>query len=190
MLMKRDLNRWYISFDDAMIKIMWGKWDHRLASLNSWFVRPLRDVHLRWAKDWMRAHSADEMRRIARDQYRQHYARVRRIVPPNRLLEYKLESEWKPLCEFLSKNVPDDVKFPRVNETTFMHEKISIILRRGLCNLLRRALLWIVEPLTIAAIRLLLMQREGFLHPRQRRQFLPAVDRWSHLEVHAWIIYA
>lgn len=176
-LMERDMDRWYASFDDAVVKVMWGKWGHRLATLDPWFVGPLRDVHLRWAKDWMGAHSADEMRRIARDQYRQHYARIRRMVPPDRLLEYKLGTGWEPLCEFLGKNVPDEVEFPRVNETASMHEKMSIILRRGLRNLLKRALLWIVGPLAIAAVPLILVRSESFLHPRQRQKFSTAVDR-------------
>jgi hypothetical protein len=147
-LMERDIEKWYVSFDDAVIKVTWGKWGHWVASLDPWFVGPIRDVHLRWARLWMGVNSAEEMRIKAREKYREHYALIRRIVPRERLLEYKLGSDWKPLCEFLGKEVPN-VEFPRVNETASMHEKMSIIVGRGIRNILKRALLWI-GPLVIA----------------------------------------
>lgn len=149
-LMERDIEKWYISFDDAVIKIMWGRWGHWIASLDPWFVGPIRDVHLRWAKDWMGVNSAEEMRTKAKGKYREHYGLVRRIVPKERLLEYRLGVGWEPLCEFLGKEIPD-VEFPRINETASMHEKISIIAGRGIRNLLTRALLWI-GPLVLAVL--------------------------------------
>ena len=114
------------------------------------FVGPIRDVHLRWAKDWMGVNSAEEMRTKAKENYREHYELVRRIVPMESLLEYRLGVGWEPLCEFLGKELPD-VEFPRVNETASMHEKISIIARRGIRNLLTRALLWI-GPVMVAVL--------------------------------------
>ncbi|OJD20638.1 hypothetical protein ACJ73_08028, partial [Blastomyces percursus] len=52
----------------------------------------------------------------ARDTYRRHYANVRRLVPKERLLEYKLGSGWEPLCEFFGKEVPGpEVEFPCMN---------------------------------------------------------------------------
>ena len=147
-LMERDIDKWYVSFDDAVIKVMWAKWGNWIASLDPWFVGPIRDVHLRWAEDWMGAGSTEEMRTKAKEKYRKYCASIRRIVPKERLLEYKLGSGWEPLCEFLGKDVPD-LEFPRVNETASMHEKMSIVARRGLKNLLKRALLW-VWPLVVA----------------------------------------
>jgi hypothetical protein len=97
----------------------------------------------------MGVNSAEEMRIKAREKYREHYALIRRIVPREGLLEYKLGSDWKPLCEFLGKEIPN-VEFPRVNETGSMHEKMSIIVGREIRNILKRALLWI-EPLMIAS---------------------------------------
>ena len=149
-LMERDIDDWYKSFDDAVIMIMWGKWGHWLASLDPWFVGPIRDVHVRWAKDWMGVSSAAEMRSKAKEKYREHYALVRRLVPRERILEYRLGSGWEPLCKFLVKEVPD-AEFPRVNEAASMHEKMTIIARRGMRNFLKRALLWI-GPLAVAIL--------------------------------------
>merc|ERR1712003_375318 len=42
------------------------------------------------------------------------YAKVKRTVPKERLLEYDVSMGWEPLCEFLGKPVPPDgVDFPK-----------------------------------------------------------------------------
>jgi Sulfotransferase domain len=46
--------------------------------------------------------------------FEQHYERVRRTVPPERLLVYRVEEGWEPLCRFLGVDVPDE-PFPRRN---------------------------------------------------------------------------
>jgi hypothetical protein len=46
--------------------------------------------------------------------FEEHYARVRRIVPAERLLVYRVQDGWEPLCRFLGADVPDE-PFPRVN---------------------------------------------------------------------------
>ena len=149
-LVERDIEKWYKSFDDAVVKNMWVKWGHLIASLDPWYAGPIRDVHLRWAKDWMGVNSADEMRMVAKERYREHYELIRRIVPRERLLEYKLGSGWEPLCDFLGKEVPD-VEFPRLNDTASMHERLSIIAGRAIRNVLTRVLLW-TAPLIIAIL--------------------------------------
>ena len=46
--------------------------------------------------------------------FEQHYERVRRTVPAERLLVYRVQDGWEPLCRFLGVDVPDE-PFPRVN---------------------------------------------------------------------------
>jgi hypothetical protein len=46
--------------------------------------------------------------------FEQHYERVRRTVPGDRLLVYRVQEGWQPLCRFLGVDVPDE-PFPRVN---------------------------------------------------------------------------
>ena len=75
--------------------------------------------------------SAEEIRAKAKTKYREHYELVRKIVPRERLLEYKLGSGWEPLWDFLEKEVPD-IEFPRINETASMNEKMAIIAGRGI----------------------------------------------------------
>ena len=91
----------------------------------------------------MNAHSKQEMREKARSTYREHYELVRRVTPKNRLLEYKLGSGWKPLCQFLGKPIPD-VPFPKVNETDAFQEKVDIVIRRRLKSILEKILIFAI----------------------------------------------
>lgn len=48
--------------------------------------------------------------------YLEHNRRVREIVPADRLLDFKFEGGWQPLCEFLEvEDCPIDRPFPRAN---------------------------------------------------------------------------
>lgn len=46
--------------------------------------------------------------------FERHYDRVRRTVPAERLLVYRVHEGWEPLCRFLGVDVPDE-PFPHVN---------------------------------------------------------------------------
>lgn len=64
---------------------------------------------------WMQCKDVDEIKRSLKEHYDRHHAMVRRTVPREQLLEYRLSSGWEPLCEFLGKEVPDE-PFPHGNE--------------------------------------------------------------------------
>jgi len=70
-----------------------------------------------------RASSGDEILRKARSKFVARYEHIRDIAPPERLLEYKLGTGWGPLCQFLSKEEPQE-EFPRLNDEQVMKEKI------------------------------------------------------------------
>jgi hypothetical protein len=55
------------------------------------------------------------MRIVAKERYRRHYAEIRCAVDEERLLEFRLEDGWEPLCQFLGKEMPD-VPFPVKNK--------------------------------------------------------------------------
>ncbi|ROT41271.1 hypothetical protein SODALDRAFT_357304 [Sodiomyces alkalinus F11] len=58
-----------------------------------------------------------------REVYDRHNDLVRRLVPPERLLVYRLGEGWGPLCEFLGKDVPGE-PFPHGNEAAAMRRTI------------------------------------------------------------------
>ena len=48
-------------------------------------------------------------------EYQAYYERVKRVTPKERLLVYRVEEGWEPLCRFLGRKVPEE-EFPRLNE--------------------------------------------------------------------------
>lgn len=90
------------------------------------------------------------MQAKARGKYREHYALVERVTPPERLLKFRLEEGWEPLCRFLGRPIPD-LEFPRVNEGAALKEKIGLIARRGVGNVVM-GVLKVVAPVAILAL--------------------------------------
>jgi sulfotransferase family protein len=91
------------------------------------------------------AKNVDEIRANAKQRYLEHYATVRRIVPKEKLLEFKLTDGWEPLCAFLGKDIPD-TEFPWVNETKALQEKIKSVQTGLMLKAIRR-----IAPVFIAA---------------------------------------
>jgi hypothetical protein len=87
---------------------------------------------------FFRSQNVDEIRKCARDRYREHYETIRRIVPEENLLNFNLSDGWAPLCAFLDKEVPD-VDFPWVNETKALQETIKRVQTKMLTNALRKS---------------------------------------------------
>jgi hypothetical protein len=52
-------------------------------------------------------------------------AAVKKAIPADRLLVYRVEQGWEPLCKFLNKPIPDK-PFPRVNDTAEFQSRIKI----------------------------------------------------------------
>jgi hypothetical protein len=59
----------------------------------------------------------NDYRKYAKDTYRDHYAMLRGMVKgmgKDKVLEFKAQDGWGPLCEFLGKGIPD-AKYPNRN---------------------------------------------------------------------------
>jgi hypothetical protein len=57
--------------------------------------------------------------------FSEHYDNVRRVVPKEKLLEYRVGEGWQRLCEFLGSEIPE-VQFPRTNDTKMQLELIQM----------------------------------------------------------------
>ncbi|MFC3069270.1 sulfotransferase family protein [Phenylobacterium soli] len=69
--------------------------------------------------DW-RMHDHDKLVSV----YQAHNARVREVIPPERLLVYEVAQGWEPLCAFLEVEVPD-TPMPKVNSTEEFQGRID-----------------------------------------------------------------
>ena len=143
-LVHRDFDSWAESFQRTLVL---PASEGILAWMSGNVWEPLIGLHISqtaW-KMYMGLLGVCDMRKtrdraIMRAGYDRHYAAVRRMVPPERLLELDLKDlKWEPLCEFLGKEVPD-VPFPRLNESRVfrneLHRLHLITLRAGLLTLL------------------------------------------------------
>jgi hypothetical protein len=73
--------------------------------------------------------------------YREHCAMIRGLVPEGRLLEWKIEDGWEPLCKFLGKEIPKE-PFPRANDAAGFQNRIEGDLdRQGLIALVNITIL-------------------------------------------------
>lgn len=75
-------------------------------------------------KAYFRASTPHDILANAEAVYREHNSKIRRIVPPERLLIYEFGSGWAPLCRYLGKKVPE-CGFPRLNDEASLREKIG-----------------------------------------------------------------
>lgn len=120
-LVHRDFDSWVQSFLNTLVL---PSSSSVMAWMSGNWFEPLLGIHLSqtaW-KMYMGLLGVCDLRktrdhRIMRAGYDRHYDTIRRVVPPERLLELDLKDlDWKPLCEFLDKDVPN-VPFPRLNES-------------------------------------------------------------------------
>ena len=99
-LVERDLEKWYGSF----VVLMNGIFDWSgvvMYALERFLGYAGLPVLQKSYLGYFRAKNKAEILEKARLVYHEHYERIRRLVPSERLLNYELGSGWKPLCDFL-----------------------------------------------------------------------------------------
>lgn len=116
-LVERDIEDWYKSFSATVVTELFS----RVTTVIVDYIEPL--IGSRYGRlsqkivyGYFEAETPNEVRQNARGVYREHYRRIREAAPKGRLLEYRLGEGWGPLCEYLGKEVPEGLPFPRVNE--------------------------------------------------------------------------
>lgn len=129
-LVERDIEGWYKSFDETVLMGLFGT----LAGVIVDYIEPLIGSQVgpmtrKLVYGYFKAKTPDEVRQNARAIYREHYRRIRETAPKERLLEYRLGDGWAPLCNFLGKEVPEGLPFPRINEAAALKAKIREIQR-------------------------------------------------------------
>ncbi|KAL9108426.1 MAG: hypothetical protein Q9227_006760 [Pyrenula ochraceoflavens] len=169
-LVERDIEEWYRSFENTFIVNSFhplrflAKLDRCLAPFQilGRVNVPMGDMAGRWIQHCIRAHNRDELRQRAREAYREHYALVRRVVPKARLLEFRLEDGYEPLCKFLGKEIPSQ-PFPAVNETASFGEKRNVAMRRALGALAANITLALLPFLIVFSVWRTLLPRPSLV---------------------------
>ena len=73
----------------------------------------------------------------AKRNYLQHYEDLRKIVPKDNLLEYRVQDGWAPLCRFLEVDKPES-DFPWINEAEFFHDRAKVWGKRSEQRIMRK----------------------------------------------------
>lgn len=129
-LVQRDYERWAKSMEEQVFQNLWGP----VADFLVGVIEPILGSSAGPANRKMvlgvfRAKDVAEVRENMRETYDRHYETIRKVTPPEQLLNFDLKQGWGPLCEFLGRDVPEswkgrEDKFPHINEAAAMRAKI------------------------------------------------------------------
>lgn len=111
-LTTRDVDSWHAS---TMKTFYWRAQEPELGLLSSvsWAASMYRPMIRKFFDGFFEGDFPGR----GKDVYRRHCDEVRSLVPPDRLLEFRVSEGWDPLCRFLEEPVPKGESFPNVNDT-------------------------------------------------------------------------
>jgi hypothetical protein len=115
-LVQRDFTTWWPSFQSEIIDRLFAPFFDQQIWL-AWHLAGIRSGHAmrKLIFGLFNATTKQEVEARGRETYDEFYREIRDTVPPKQLLEFRMVDGWKPLCEFLGKDVPD-VAFPFSND--------------------------------------------------------------------------
>lgn len=162
-LVERDIEKWYDSIDKGVFSTLWGPLPEFFVS----YVEPVLGsmagpASRKTLLGFFEAENVEEIRAKARDGYKAHYRRLRNMVPRDKLLDFTLDQGWGPLCEFLGKEVPENVPFPHVNDADALKAKILEVQKRHLRQLGGKLGPWLAAA-SVALVGLYMAKRNGLL---------------------------
>lgn len=151
-LVERDVDKWFASIDEGVILALWRTVPNFFVGVVEPLIGsvagPASRKHL---LGFFGAKDVDELRAKAKDGYKAHYRRMREMVPKERLLDFKIEEGWGPLCDFLGKEIPEGVPFPHVNDAEALKVKLREHMADMLKSLASKAGPWVAAALAVVA---------------------------------------
>ena len=145
-LVERDVERWYTSFE-VLIDEMYNPILHLLRILDPQLIGPIATMYnyvYRDRKGFCRTDQKEELKTTARTLYREHNEHIRRLCSKERLLNFRLDEGWGPLCDFLAIEDPG-VPFPRLNEGAALKEKFKEFEKRSMTLIVRNVIMVVVS---------------------------------------------
>ncbi|HJU98616.1 MAG TPA: sulfotransferase [Jiangellaceae bacterium] len=129
----RDPERWYDSVRETIYQLFGGGTDSPLANEALRRIPGIATMHafnrkLVWDGPFLEGRFDD--RGWAIRAFLRHNAAVREEIPPERLLVFEVSEGWRPLCDFLGVEQPDD-EFPRLNDPAAFWGRVQDRLAEG-----------------------------------------------------------
>jgi hypothetical protein len=128
--------------------------EHRLMSHFSWAAGMYYPMLNKFFETFFRGDFPNQGKQV----YLDHLAEVRSLVPPERLLEYRITDGWGPLCEFLGEEVPDS-PFPHGNDVANFYKRCRMRNRRQMMNVALHAVTLGSAFLAVAATTAFVIRR-------------------------------
>ena len=109
----RDVHSWHAS---TMRTVYWRVTDHELRWLSNfdWAA----SMYYPMLKKFFDCYFHGDFPNRGKEVFLNQSELLRKIVPKENLLEYRITDGWEPLCEFLGNPVPKDTPFPNVNDNS------------------------------------------------------------------------
>ncbi|PQE09315.1 efflux pump antibiotic resistance protein [Rutstroemia sp. NJR-2017a BVV2] len=145
-IVQRDFDSWWASFKPELLDRVMPQPMATISGWICWYVMGIRAVHAmrKVHFGFFNAKTPEEIELHARDAYEGYYREIRKMVPEQRKLEYKMGDGWEPLCEFLGVDVPLGIPFPRENDRASHSEEAGKRTRRMLMGLVKVAVPFVV----------------------------------------------
>ena len=135
-LTTRDPEKWLESWNATVVETQrwWRKWNWILPICGGLVQDFRRNASISfYAWSYGDPFDREQQRRI----YCDHNAKVRALVPKDRLLEMDAHGSWQPLCAFLGRAVPKE-SYPHGARRDGFHVAMAMIWRQALFIALRR----------------------------------------------------
>lgn len=132
-ILNRDVDKWYQSMEQTLLR----------------FSKPTPWLMFLGLIDWTRSGQISKMLGLMMQAmfgpgdlsaphlkkfFVEYHDKIRRIVPKDRLLEYKVQDGYRPLCDFLGVPIPTTMvgekeveePFPKVNDSATFNERVAL----------------------------------------------------------------
>ncbi|KAI0476325.1 P-loop containing nucleoside triphosphate hydrolase protein [Xylariaceae sp. FL0804] len=126
----RDVDSWHAS---TMKTVYWRATDPELRALarcGSWAA----SMYYPMLKKFFDTFFEGDFPNRGKQVYTRHYEEVKTLVPAEKLLEFRVQDGWQPLCDFLGEKVPE-TGFPNVNDNSDFIQRSRRRNRRQMLNL-------------------------------------------------------
>ena len=135
LIWERDVDKWYESMQATIISHRFHPMNIVLWLLDWELFRPVVSLQMTMGPIMFGPKGLEE--KNAKEVYRKIYEDIRKLVPEERRLDFRLEEGWEPVCKFLGKEVPNE-PFPRINEGKEWVERSVLMRNLGVQRVLKR----------------------------------------------------
>ncbi|RYP08363.1 hypothetical protein DL764_001932 [Monosporascus ibericus] len=152
-VVQRDFESWWPSFRSELRDTVMKQPKSAINAFITWRIIGVRPIHAmrKVLLGFFNAKSREEIdAECARKVYDTYFREIRRLVPQERRLEYKLGSGWEPLCKFLGLDIPN-VEFPQTNKKSAHMEVVRSRQKQLFSNAMRAAGPWVLVIVSIGA---------------------------------------